>query len=162
MGMSHKRRCNLATKAKQRHKRTLIKIEIKHIALGPINSSFEGIRKSVHYVHPGLLNHNHLVISNKIHEKHVAIPETNGEVTTLFGDDGSRARVCSFPLPSWTYFVANGAQPSSRHMPTSSNVVGREYVGVFRNRLIEVNNTKISMGTLSNNARTGESKKRIK
>lgn len=41
-------------------------------------------------------------------------------------------------------------------MPASSNVVGREYVGVFRNRLIEVNNTKISMGTLSNNARTGE------
>ena len=47
-------------------------------------------------------------------------------------------------------------------MPASSNVVGREYVGVFRNRLIEVNNTKISMGTLSNNARTGESKRRIK
>ena len=90
MGMSHKRRCNLATKAKKRHNVPWL-IEIKR-RLGPINSSFEGIRKSVHYVHPGLLNHNHLVISKKIHEKHVAILETNGEVTTLFGV-GSRARV---------------------------------------------------------------------
>ena len=90
VGMSHKRRCNLATKAKKRHNVPCL-IEIKR-RLGPINSSFEGIRKSVHYVHPRLLNHNHLVISNKIHEKHVAILETNGEVTTLFGG-GSRARV---------------------------------------------------------------------
>ena len=97
VGMSRKRRCNLAHNEGKR-RIIMTKRRIFHICLeyhttylvkrrrsGPINSAFDRFRKSIHNVHPGLLNYNHLIISNKIHEEHVAVPETNGEVTTRFG-----------------------------------------------------------------------------
>ena len=163
VGMSRKCRCNLA---RNEGKRRIImtKWRIFHICLeyhttylakrrrsGPINSAFDRFRKSIHNVHPGLLNYNHLIISNKIHEEHVAVPETNGEVTTRF-DHGGCTRVRSFSLPSWPWYVIHRAWSSSLflvgYMSSSSDMVRRENIGVLWNRLIEVNYAKVAMGAL--------------
>jgi len=56
-------------------------------------------------------------------------------------------------------------------MATGSNVVRRENIGMLRNRLIEVNNAKVAMGTLEvrvknsgrrNRIRTGETTVKMK
>ena len=119
--------------------------------LGPINPAFDRVRKSIHNVHPWLLNYNHLIIGNEIHEEHVAVPETNGEVTTRF-DHSNCSRKWSFPLPSWHWCVIKRAWPSPLllvgHMTPSSDVVRRENIGVLWNGLIEVNYAKVAMGAL--------------
>lgn len=103
MGMSRKRRCNLAYYVKKKEESSISVLSTaQHTllsCLGPINSAFDGVGKSIHNVHPGLLNYNHLIIGNEIHEEHVAVSETNGEVTTRF-DQSHCTRIQSLPLPS--------------------------------------------------------------